>query len=156
MCWCCECILVSSIIGYQLRMISPLPFQMNYNSVKVPLLILENWGRYPLPSGTVAVLFYVAAVRCNWVRHAILSAPDTFAYAIMSGAKQKPSGGHDWTSKVLRHSGSVNFPAFHNNLVHPCTHHDERIINREKEQEPQLLEMFNVFAVKYWQFMLSK
>ena len=36
-----------------------------------------------------------ARVRCNCVRHAILSAPDTFAYyAIVSGAMQKPSGGH--------------------------------------------------------------
>ena len=35
----------------------------------------------------------VAGVRCNYVRHAILSAPDTFAYAIVSGAMQKPSGG---------------------------------------------------------------
>ena len=40
---------------------------------------------------------YAAGVRCNCVRHAILSAPDTFAYAIVSGAMQKPSGGqvHD-------------------------------------------------------------
>ena len=35
-----------------------------------------------------------AGVRCNRVRHAILSAPDTFAYAIVSGVMQKPSGGH--------------------------------------------------------------
>ena len=33
-----------------------------------------------------------AGVRCNCVRHAILSAPDTFAYAFVS--MQKPSGGH--------------------------------------------------------------
>ena len=36
----------------------------------------------------------MAGVRCNCVRHATLSAPDTFAYAIVSGAMQKPSGGH--------------------------------------------------------------
>ena len=35
-----------------------------------------------------------AGVICNCVRHAILSAPDTFAYAIVSGAMQKASGGH--------------------------------------------------------------
>ena len=29
----------------------------------------------------------VTGVRCNFVRHAILSAPDTFAYALVSGAE---------------------------------------------------------------------
>ena len=40
-----------------------------------------------------------AGVRYNCVRHAILSTPDTFAYAIVSGAMQKPSGEkeHDCT-----------------------------------------------------------
>ena len=38
-------------------------------------------------------LVTVGGVRCNCVRHAILSTPDTFAYAVVSGA-QKPSGGH--------------------------------------------------------------
>ena len=36
----------------------------------------------------------LTGVRCNCVRHAILSTPDTFAYAIVSGVMQKPSGGH--------------------------------------------------------------
>ena len=35
-----------------------------------------------------------AGVGCNCGRHAILSASDTSAYAIVSGAMQKPSGGH--------------------------------------------------------------
>ena len=39
-------------------------------------------------------IWLYAGVRCNCVRHAILSAPDTFAYAIVSKAMQKPSGGH--------------------------------------------------------------
>ena len=33
-----------------------------------------------------------ASVRCNCVNHAILSAPDTFAHAIVTGAMQKPAG----------------------------------------------------------------
>ena len=43
-------------------------------------------------------------VRCNCVRHAILSAPDTFKYAIVSGAMQKLSGGHlhDYTCMCAR------------------------------------------------------
>jgi hypothetical protein len=46
----------------------------------------------------------VTGVRCNCVCHAILSALDTFAYAIVSGAMQKLSGGqvHDstWYARV--------------------------------------------------------
>ena len=42
-----------------------------------------------------------APVRCNCVRHAILSAPDTLAYyAIVSGAMQKPAGGRTSTLHV--------------------------------------------------------
>ena len=37
---------------------------------------------------------HCAPARCNCVRHAILSAPGTWAYTIVSRAMQKPSGGH--------------------------------------------------------------
>ena len=45
-----------------------------------------------------------AGVRCNCVRNAIMSAPDTFAYAIVSGAMQKSSGGHVHDIDIDTHS----------------------------------------------------
>ena len=60
--------------------------------LKHSLLILIFFKRH---RAYIQFQFKVSNIHSNCVRHAILSAPNNFAYAIVSGAMQfKPSGGH--------------------------------------------------------------
>ena len=82
------------VICVQTSSASALLWIIHLQPMLVSIMGDEISGRFPWDTG----------VRCNCVRHATLSAPDTLAYAIVSGAMQKPSGGlvHDCTCMCAR------------------------------------------------------